>query len=201
MSARHSIIKEARDNDELVYDFNQTHTPQFRQSHRDFCAGLSIEWLGLHLGGKDYDYDSRKKMLDDPGDEPVDLQKVYETQGHMKAFAKVGLKRKKHETTVRGAVQPGRLVEAASDAGLYFLRIRHDKNSGHALAFQCQSSSNNGLSFTYFDANLGSFSLDTATRFQQWFDDVISRPLLDGGESYQDHYAEEWILYPLAANK
>ena len=198
MSARHTIIKQARDNGELVYDFNQRHTPQYKRSPRDFCAGLSIQWLALHLAGKDYAYDTAKKLLDDPGDEPLDVQDVYEKQGHLKAFEKVGLKRKDKETTVPGAVQAGQLVAAASEAGLYFLRIRHDEDSGHAVAFQCQKASGD-LSFLYFDGNLGTFSLASSKRFQTWFDDVIGRPLLEGGDTYQSHYAHKWILYRLVA--
>jgi hypothetical protein len=199
MSARHTIIKQARDNGELVYAFDQAHTPQFKRSRRDFCAGLALQWLALQLAGKDYAYNERKKVLEDPGDEPLDVQDVYEKQGHLKAFEQVGLKRKEHEKVVPGAVQPGRLVEATSDAGLYFLRLRHDKGSGHAVGLQCQGGPGDGLVYVYFDPNLGEFSLGSSKRFQEWFDDVIGRPLLEDGDTYQSHYARQWVLHRLVA--
>jgi hypothetical protein len=199
MSVRFSIIKQARDDNELVYDFNQRHTPQYKRTQHDFCAGLSLRWLALHLAGKDYAYDDKKMVLDDPGDEPVDVQDIYENQGHLKGFTKVGLKRKDNETTVPGAVQAGRLMQSATAPGMYFLRIRHDSSSGHALAFRSYSFGGDNRAICYFDANLGSFYFGNSKIFQNWFDDVISKPLLGGGDSYEKHYAHEWILYRLIA--
>jgi hypothetical protein len=203
MSVRHSIIRQARADNELVYDFNQRNSPQFKSNNHDFCAGLALKWLALRNQGWDHDYpyDETTKVLTDPGDEPLDLQDVYEKQGHLKAFDEVGFKRKSNETTVPGAVQPGRLVQAATDAGMYFLRIRHKDTkgavSGHAVAFRSYRFSSDGRAICYFDANLGSFYFGNSKIFQDWFNDVISKPLLGPNESYEQHYAHEWILYPL----
>ncbi len=192
--SRQSIIAEAKRNYELVYDINQRHTIQYRQSQRDFCAGLSIKWLALRNAGQDYPYDDATKLVTDPGQEPLDIQDVYETQGHARAFAAVKL-RKDSELSTEIAVAA--VVRAATQPGMYFLRLRHDDNSGHAVAFRSYGWGTDARAFCYFDANLGSFYFGNAPRFQEWFAGVLREPLRGPNESYMSYYAYKWLLYRL----
>jgi hypothetical protein len=214
MASRHTIIKQARDGTGrgpayLVYDFNQRHTPQFKQTVDptthvgvDFCAGLALEWLALRRAGKDYDYDEQKEVLTDPGDEPMQVQRVYLDQGHAKAFDKVGLKEEWNRWT-DNAVQPGPLLAAAAQPGMYFLQIRHTRESGHAVAFTTHGWGTDERAVNYFDANLGAFYFGNRKQFQDWFDWVLSLPLLESGNppkpaSYEDYYADHWTVFRLA---
>jgi hypothetical protein len=211
MSARHTIIENARKSTGrgpayLVYDFNQRHTPQFKRTvdpntrtGTDFCAGLALQWLALHKAGDDYAYDEKKAVLVDPGDEPMRVQKVYLDRGHAKAFDEVGLKEEWNKTT-KNAVQPGPLLDAASAPGMYFLQIRHTRDNGHAVAFTIHSWGTRARerAINYFDANLGAFYFGSRDQFQDWFDWVISLPLLpENAASYESYYADHWTLFRL----
>jgi hypothetical protein len=66
-----------------------------------------------------------------------------------------------------------------------------------AVAFTLHGWGTNERALNYFDANLGAFYFVSKDRFQDWFDWVISLPLLDGGESYESHYTHHWTLFRL----
>jgi hypothetical protein len=152
--------------------------------------------LALHKAGKDYPYDEKREVLDDPGDEPMDVQAVYLKQGHGRAFARVGLTEESQRST-RNAVQPGPLLDAASQPGRYFLQIRHTSTDGHAVAFTIHSFGKTERAINYFDANIGSFYFGCRGQFQDWFDWVLGLPLLGKGESYESFYADHWTLFRL----
>jgi hypothetical protein len=93
MSNRQTILHKAETKGELVYAFNQRDTVPSKQSgaadrgNEDYCAGLSIKWLGLRLAGRDYAFDPGKKLLTDPGKDARTYQDTYEKQGRVAALA------------------------------------------------------------------------------------------------------------------
>jgi Yersinia/Haemophilus virulence surface antigen len=198
MGVRESIIRQAQDKNELIYDFNQRHTAQYKQTQHDFCAGLTLEWLILRLGPTPW-RNEEVELTGQALDDAVDLQDVYENQGHGKGFDKSGLEEKDNPTKVTGAVQPGRLVDAAATQGMYFLQIRHDESHGHVVAFRSFSFGRD-VAVKYFDANLGSFYFGNSKRFREWFDWVIRQPLFEAGQTYEQKYAHHWTLFHLVPN-
>jgi hypothetical protein len=205
MLGRSTIIQNARTSTGrgpayLVYEFNQRHTLQYKLTGTDFCAGLALRWLVLHMRGKDFAYDDKTQVLSDPGDEPMQIQNVYVT-GHAKGFSQAGLKEDWQKST-KHAVQPGLLMDTASTSGMYFLQLRHTAESGHAVALTIHSFGASERAVNYFDANLGSFYFGCRHDFVDWFDWVLSLPMLPIGTppkptSYESHYADHWTLFRL----
>jgi hypothetical protein len=152
---------------------------------------------------KDYAYDDKKQVLVDPGAEPMQIQRVYQDQGHAKGFDQAGLTEDWHKSK-KHAVQPGPLMDTASKSGMYFLQLRRSADSGHALAFTMHTfgQGENERAVNYFDANLGAFYFGCRHDFLDWFDWVISLPLLPMGNppqptSYESHYADHWTVFRL----
>jgi hypothetical protein len=65
------------------------------------------------------------------------------------------------------------------------------------MAFTIHGWGTSERAINYFDANLGAFYFGSRDRFQDWFDWVISLPLLENAASYESFYADHWTLFRL----
>lgn len=204
------IQTKARHDGELVYAFDQGLDVDKRDltvPDNGYCVGLTLRWIALRFGGKDYEYDAKKHLGLKADYEALQSQyKSRATPGGPFARAAAVLRdfgistNPGRSAQVPGAVSAETLINAThSHDGLYYIEMRGKKPTGekhaHALAIQREG---HGATYRLFDSNEGHFVIKGTARFKAflaWF--LNARPYNDPKKFTpysQEYLTGTWIV-------
>jgi hypothetical protein len=165
-----TIQSEARDRNELVYEFDQSESDVMKQpgpwgsAWDGYCAGLALHWIKLRNEGKDYASGQDGKMI--PDLLPTTLaQNLRDEFPVLTVMPQLGLT-PQGNVSKPGAPDATHIVNQASQVnGTWYVALRRAGGVGHAVALQVDSRAGE---YRFFDANYGEFKFASAERLKEW---------------------------------
>lgn len=173
---------------EQIYDYSQadsvicTQPGPWGDAYLGYCAAMAIEWCGLRLDGKDFEFDEETKKVTTP---PWRVTKYQQPFDFNAALWDLGLAFDGTPPTRTGFFVGTSFHMHASGEGIYLLVMRKPEGSAHAVAFQTGP----GKEFRHFDPNRGLY-LGTCdmNQFATWWN---THSISVG---YQGRYTTSWTL-------
>ena len=169
---------------ELVYALSQRRTDPIETPgpwgavHGGYCLGLATDWLSLRKGGRDFDYNRRKRIFDAPIWKATMYQNIQSQQPGTQVRTAFGdIVPQKTLAPIQAAhmsiadvrdlnqVDPAGIRLATTRCpGFRYLLALYGNHSGHAVAVHHDGEG----PMRFFDPNYGHFIFKDGSRLERW---------------------------------